>query len=285
MPITNKLRRGLDRKVWQAMTPCPTTNGAGMFIMTNPTGFGREALYVCSATTIYLYDHEEDAWVQLPASGIAGAFGAGACGAFHKNGPTGTAVSGSTAASLKTNLTIPRSIAGYAVRITSGPGAGEERTITHNTKGANSVLSFDTPFSVALTTASTYLLLTGRFWFFCPGTSAVGLRYWDRALSAWSAAMSVTGLPTSFGTEGRLVATYGGRTDLATGTATGGSTTTLVNSAKNWKVNQFVNMQVRILTGTGAGQTKLITGNTATTLTVEGTWTAPTAAPPETPRM
>ena len=59
---------------------------------------------------------------------------------------------------------------------------------------------------------------------------------------------------------------------FATGTATSATATTLVNSAKTWTVNQWSNYQVRIVSGTGAGQIRAITSNTATALTV-ATWT------------
>lgn len=55
---------------------------------------------------------------------------------------------------------------------------------------------------------------------------------------------------------------------LACGVATSGSATTLVNSAKTWTVNQWTNYQLRIVSGTGAGQIRTIVSNTATTLTI-----------------
>jgi hypothetical protein len=62
---------------------------------------------------------------------------------------------------------------------------------------------------------------------------------------------------------------------IAAGQATSGSTTTLVNSAKTWAVNQWTNFRVRITGGTGLGQNALITSNTATTLTFPALATAP----------
>lgn len=62
------------------------------------------------------------------------------------------------------------------------------------------------------------------------------------------------------------------------GTATGGSTTTLVDSSASWTTNYFKNTIVDITGGTGKDQTGIITGNTATTLTVSPAWTtAPNA--------
>jgi hypothetical protein len=52
------------------------------------------------------------------------------------------------------------------------------------------------------------------------------------------------------------------------GWATSGSSTTLVDSSKDWNNNQWVNCRVRVMCGTGAGNESVITANTATTLTV-----------------
>src|SRR5574340_680417 len=54
------------------------------------------------------------------------------------------------------------------------------------------------------------------------------------------------------------------------GTATGGTTTTLVNTAKNWATNTWADGTwfVVLTGGTGAGERAQITGNTATTLTL-----------------
>lgn len=55
---------------------------------------------------------------------------------------------------------------------------------------------------------------------------------------------------------------------LATGTATGGSSTTLVDSSQSWTTNQWTNNAVRITSGTGNGQGALVNSNTGTTLTI-----------------
>jgi hypothetical protein len=57
------------------------------------------------------------------------------------------------------------------------------------------------------------------------------------------------------------------------GTATAGSSTTITDSTKSWTVNAWRNYAVRIMAGTGAGQILPIASNTATALTVIGTWT------------
>jgi len=60
----------------------------------------------------------------------------------------------------------------------------------------------------------------------------------------------------------------------ASGTSSGGNTiTTLNDTAQSFTTNQFVNFNVSITSGTGAGQTRTITSNTATQLTVSSPWT------------
>ena len=60
-----------------------------------------------------------------------------------------------------------------------------------------------------------------------------------------------------------------------TGIASGGTSTTLTIAAAQWTANQYSDgdRAVRITGGTGAGQTRRITGNTATALTVSVAWT------------
>jgi hypothetical protein len=57
------------------------------------------------------------------------------------------------------------------------------------------------------------------------------------------------------------------------GTATAGSSTSITDSTKSWAINRWTNYAVRIIAGTGAGQVLPIASNTATVLTVIGTWT------------
>jgi hypothetical protein len=105
--------------------------------------------------------------------------------------------------------------------------------------------------------------------------SATSFRYYDFATNSWTS-LSVTGAPTSWGTDGRLIATPS-VTDstfvsFASGTSSGSnSSTTLNDSTKSWTSNQFTNFQVRIVSGTGAGQIRTISSNTGTQLTVP-TW-------------
>ena len=98
--------------------------------------------------------------------------------------------------------------------------------------------------------------------------SATSYRVYDPLLGTWTS-LVVTGAPGTWGTDGRLVSTPSNEV-FATGSATSGSSNTVVNSTKNWTVNQWCNYQVRIVSGSGIGQVKTILSNTSTTLTTSG---------------
>jgi hypothetical protein len=64
------------------------------------------------------------------------------------------------------------------------------------------------------------------------------------------------------------------------GTATAGTTASLTDSGKAWTANAYTSMYVVIVSGTGAGQSAMITSNTATQLNTLSnndalTWVAP----------
>jgi hypothetical protein len=97
----------------------------------------------------------------------------------------------------------------------------------------------------------------------------------DLGTYAWSD-RAVTGLPATWGTDGRMVTPAMLDVSYSSGTATSGSVTTLVDSSKSWVTDQWKNYQVRITGGTGVGQIKVITTNNGTTLTF-ASGTAPDA--------
>jgi hypothetical protein len=82
--------------------------------------------------------------------------------------------------------------------------------------------------------------------------------------------------------DGALANSTGLASGSATGTASGGtagSTSTfgtLTTAAAGWTVNDLRGRFITITGGTGVGQVKVIASNTATNITIAGTWTAPT---------
>ena len=61
------------------------------------------------------------------------------------------------------------------------------------------------------------------------------------------------------------------------GDATGGSTTTLIDTTANWTTNIFAGAFITIDSGTGSVTTKTVASNTSNTVTITTTWTAPDA--------
>ncbi len=287
MPTSNGNRKILDLKRWEFCTPAPAATGAGHFIVSS-RHYRQQQLLVQSNTAAYLYNPAEDGWVQVPSPALAGTFGAGACGtaASFSTGATAAAASltatAGTTSSLTTNQNLQRDLRGYSALIIGGTNAGRLKTIASNSLGANAVLQFTEAEATAFDATTQYRLLTPSFYVLGAGTLAAGsFRRYDFATNSWIT-LAHTGLPATIGTDGRLIATPAwidnGFRSFATGTATGGSSTTLTNAAKSWATNQWNNSQVRLTAGTGAGQIRTVASNTANTLTLSSAWsTAPDA--------
>lgn len=271
MPTVNNSRPRLHRKEWQFMTPCPVATTAGSFVIDDPSGLNKYALFVSSATVHYLYNHDDDAWSQIPSGALAGTFGAWSCGTYNILWPSGTATGWSTT-TINTNLALYGTCVGMQVRITAWPWAGQTRTITQiSSPWSNSTITVSVAFWTAITASSQFQLLTGAFYVLNAGTLAAwSFRKFDMATMAWTT-LANTGLPATWGTDGKLRSTHSTLKAHFTGTASSATGTTLVTTS-NFGTNVLTNMQVRITAGTGAGQVRTISSNTATTLTVPA-WT------------
>jgi hypothetical protein len=280
MATTNGNRKLLDLKRWEQVAPAPVATAAGSFIASS-RHFRQQQLFMQALTVAYLYSPFEDGWVQIPSPALAGTLAAGAAGVAGawSTGTTVAALSltatGGSTSTITTNQTLTRSLAGYSIHILSGPNAGVTLTIVSNTIGTNAVITVATQAS-AFSASTVYRLCTPVWYVLGSGTLASGsFRKYDWATNTWTTLVN-TGLPATIATDGKLINTPSWINNdynvFATGTATSATGTTLVNSAKTWTTNQWSNYQVRIVSGTGAGQFRSITSNTATTLTVP-TWT------------
>jgi hypothetical protein len=279
MATTNGNRKILDLKRWEFCAPAPAASAAGSMIASS-RHFRQQQLFIRSATEAFVYNPSEDGWVQIPTTGLTPALGAGAAcvaGAWSTGSTVGaaslTATAGTTS-TITTNQTLARDLRGYKVLIMAGPNNGSVLDIVSNTIGASAVITVATQAS-AFSASTVYRLLTPRWYAVTAGTMASGsFRVYDYATNTWTT-LSQTGLPT-IGTDGKLVATPsivdGAFKSFATGTATSATGTTLVQTGKTWTASQWINSQVRITAGTGAGQIRTITANTGDTLTV-ATWT------------
>lgn len=281
MATTNGNRKILDLKRWEMVAPLPATTAAGAFI-TSSRHYRQQQLYVASSTSAWLYNPSEDGWTPVASPALAGTFGAGAAGvAGSVSIGASTALSQLTATAgttttITTNQNFQRDLRGYSVHITGGPNAGATLVIRSNTTGTNSVITVDAQAS-AFSASTTYRLVTPVWYVVGAGTLASGsFRKYDFATNTWTT-LSNTGLPTTIGTDSRLVSTpswfLSDYVAFATGTATSGGVNTITNTAKAWTTNQWTNYQVRIVSGTGAGQIRTISSNTGTQITVSANWT------------
>jgi hypothetical protein len=280
MPTTNGNRKILDLKRWEYCTPPPQATAANHFIISS-RHFRQQQLLLSSTTAAHMYNPNEDGWVQLPSPALA-TFAAGACGvggSFSTGSTAGaaslTATGGSTS-TIVTNQTLARDLRGYSVHILAGPNAGVTLEILSNTIGATATITVATQAN-AFSGSTVYRLMTPNFFVFGGGTLAAGtFKRYDFATNTW-VTLANTGLPASFGTDGRLVSTPSwidtGYKAFATGTATAGGASTLTNSAKAWATNQWTNSQIRITAGTGAGQIRTVASNTGTVITTSAAWT------------
>lgn len=273
MSTIQNLRKLLDRKQWEGCNPTPTTDAAGHIFVATPATWPIPMVLGHQGTSTHnMYFPNEDAWMAL-TSGTLGANAVGTCGAFHPMGPTGTASAGA-ASTITTVTTLNVNLAGCLIRITSGTGAGQTRTIASHTTGANAVVTTTAVWTTNPDNTSVYVILSGRFWILgCTG-AAVVWKFFDVATNAWTAKSTTSGPGAAFGTDGACTAVASGTQagTIASGTATAGGATTLTNSGKTWTVNQWANFQVRITGGTGAGQVRTVNSNTNTALTVSAAW-------------
>jgi hypothetical protein len=280
MATTNGNRKILDLKRWEFCAPCPAATQAGTFIVSCRSRL-QQHLFVRAQTEAYMYSAPEDGWVALPSPALPATIAAGSAGIASpwSTGSTIAAASltatAGTTSTITTNQTLARDLRGHKIHILAGPNNGAVLDIVSNTIGASAVITVATQ-GTAFSASTVYRLLVPRFYIIGGGTISAGsFRYYDYATNTWNA-LSVTGLPGSFGTDARLIATPSfldnAFKQFATGTATSATSTTLTQTGKTWAASQWINSQVRITGGTGSGQIRTITANTEDQLTV-ATWT------------
>lgn len=276
MPAQNN-KPLLHRKEFQMMGLIPISTAAAHTVIDDRNDNGRFALYYTSATVCYLYDHEQDGFIQIPSPGLSGTFGAGVSGVFNSWSFTFTANGGST-----TTLTVAAAthningfVVGKTIEILTHAGAalGQRRVITRvlNNAGTGTItITVNEAFSAAIVTGNTFRISSGRFHVVSAGTLAAGShKAFDIATMSWSGNLSITGLPATLGTDGRMVHAFRLNEVFETGLASAGSATTLTGpTGTAWTVDQWKNYYVVIIDGTGESQVSKIISNTANVLTI-----------------
>lgn len=269
--------RMAHRKEWQTMMPAPSASAAGTFVINDNANQHRFSLYVVSATVHYLYDHQEDDWIPIASGAFGTAIAAGACGTFTDWSSTITATGGSTTTVTVNvaNFNINGFAIGKTVEFLTGTAAniGLRRTITAikhpGTNTGTITLTLNTALDGSVANNDTFRIASGMFFVLMPGTlTATSFRKYDIALGTWTSC-TITGLPATWGTDGRMVHPGVVGISYDTGTADADSSTTALEcDGKGWTADQWINFQVRITAGTGRGQIKIITDNDTDTLTI-----------------
>lgn len=282
MTVTVNLRKMLHKKTTEYLTPLPVGSTlAGGFMISDRDGFlvDNDCLYVGGVSGIWNYQANEDSWMPLPNSGIAGTFGAGAAGAlrptFAPSGNSSATASGGTTTTINSSITASRKLNQISIRVIAGTGLGYSGVVTKNTLGPNSIFTVAPASSTAFDNTTVFQIMSGSLWFFNPSATAPGFSVYDALTSTWTA-RSVANIAVPFGSDGVLLSVHGAIANsgqgFVSGVATSATTTTITDSSKTWPVNGWTNSQVRIVSGTGIGQIRSIISNTATALTVSS-WT------------
>ena len=275
MPETQNNKPLLHRKEWQTMMPAHVATAAGLFVITGGANIFRFSMYVVSATVQFLYDHDNDDWIQIPSGAFGTAIAAGACGSFGDWSRTYTAAGGSTTTVQVSagTFNINGFVVGKTIEFLSGTAGniGLRRTITainHPGRSSGTItLTLDSAVTSVVANNDTFRVASGMFYVLMPGTlSATSFRKYDLATDTWTSCTN-TGLPVTWGTDADMIRTGLKDTQYDTGTATSGTATTLVCTGKGWAGGQWINYQVRITGGTGRGQIRVITNSTSDTLT------------------
>lgn len=101
------------------------------------------------------------------------------------------------------------------------------------------------------------------------------MQYYDVLADIWYTLPAVQNMTLGGPTDNSLERTTENSTIWYRGMATGGSTTTLVDTSASWTKDEWIGYEVFIFSGTGRGQIAQISSNTDTTLTFPTISTAP----------
>ena len=196
---------------------------------------------------------------------------------------------------------------GYQVRITYGAGVGQVRKILSNTATVLTLAdltisalhnfynpSIFAPVPVASGTGvgSVYqiessVVTVDKAWNPVPGQDSIykveagtimlyssaaatpfyTVQQYDIATDIWYIRTATTLNFTAVGTDGTVERTSENASIWEKGIATGGTGLTLIDATKNWPVNKWAGEYMRITSGTGEDEVRLIVSNTSNTLT------------------
>lgn len=139
----------------------------------------------------------------------------------------------------------------------------------------SSTYSVDTNWTINPDTSSFFTIMTGGVYLLSSQASApfASLQYYDIAHDQWQTKTVPQGLIlAALGTDISIERTGKFGTAFLTGTATSGSSRTLVDTTKSLVVNRYRNYRILITGGTGIGQNRRVLCNMSDTFTVSRPW-------------
>jgi len=154
MALVNTLKPKVDLPVWEWMRPCPIATVAGGTLTTADTLTHRYLYYM--GATFYRYDTISDSWAQLTTPPVVQS-GISSLSFTGYRGYYGRAISCPSNNTLRIAGLHGQVLKGYKIRIISGMGAGQERTITN----VDEPIVWDRCVATAISTATPLSLTDG----------------------------------------------------------------------------------------------------------------------------
>ena len=166
-----------------------------------------------------VYDIATATWTALSVVGLPTAWGTNGTLVITPSVSTsnfnGTAIVGSTTNTLNTALSLPvNSVANYQVRITSGTGKGQIRSITSSTVGANTILTVSAVWTIIPDATSAFSIEGDDNTLFLLGNNAVAMYRYTIGVNTWSTITPIAARGGS-ASNGATASWVNGLTDLA----------------------------------------------------------------------
>ena len=156
----------------------------------------------------------------------------------------------------------------------AAPTAAGSATSTHYVI-VSQTITLDVPLTSSLTDKSRFMLMTGGVWAMTSQTAApfAALAWYDVLTDTWIPKTVPNGLFTAaLGTDFSIERTGEIGGSYVSGAVSSATARTLVDSSKNWITDRYRNYQIRIVSGTGAGQRRRIQANQSNRIELNRKW-------------
>jgi hypothetical protein len=299
----NRRRPGFDRRHWETMTVAHGATTTGSTFITNKLPIKKPdddiAEFFRTTNERYRYSLYNDTWYWATPNTHTGGAGVGAEMIYEV--PVNVDIPGAfppgvTFAITNSDFLSPTEIkissdfqsdfenygdcVGQYIQVTSGTYAGIKRKIINIRYELgfggyhDAVVTIESPYPAVLGNVNIKVLTPASvLWQPTSSTTSVFRVFYSFGTQQTSSSITLPSGFTSYGTACKLITTPSAISgSYFTNNATSSATNTISDSSQSWYTNEWKNYQVRILSGTGEGQRRTITGNTTDTITVSQNW-------------